>query len=156
MRRYLVVANQTLGGEALVALIRRRAAAEPSEFFLVVPATPTMELLPGAAAAVAVGGSAVMPAPPEESRALAQERLDNALEQLRAAGATVDGLVGDPSPVRAVETAMKGRQFDEIIVSTLPSRLSRWLRADLPRRLEHKTQLPVTQVAAGSEPSAAE
>lgn len=153
MRRYLVVANQTLGGEALVALIRRRAAAEPSEFFLVVPATPTMELLPGAAAAVSVGGSAVMPAPPEEARALAQERLESALKQLRDAGATVDGLVGDPSPVRAVESAMLGRQFDEIIVSTLPSRLSRWLRADLPRRLEHKTQLPVTQVAAGSGPS---
>jgi hypothetical protein len=149
MRRYLVVANQTLGGESLVALIRRRVAAEPSEFFLVVPATPTMELLPGAAAAVSVGGSALMPCSPEEARALAEERLASALEQLRAAGATVDGVVGDPSPVRAVETVMKGRQFDEIIVSTLPSRLSRWLRADLPRRLEHKTELPVTQVTAG-------
>ena len=154
MRRYLVVANQTLGGEALVALIRRRAAAEPSEFFLVVPATPTMELLPGAAAAVSVGGSAVMPAPPEEARALAEKRLGTGLEQLRATGASVEGVVGDANPVRAVETAMRGRNFDEIIVSTLPSRLSRWLRADLPRRLPPPPPPPVTQVAAGGEPSA--
>ena len=115
MRRYLIVANQTLGGDELVQLIRRRATAEPSEFFLVVPATPVLELVPGAAAAVAVGGSPVLPSSPEEARALAEERLRSALGQLRAAGATVDGVVGDANPVRAGETAMTGRQFDEII-----------------------------------------
>ncbi|SDS50826.1 GABA permease [Friedmanniella luteola] len=150
MRRYLIVANQTLGGDELVELLRRRAASEPSEFFLVVPATPVVELVPGAATAVAVGGPAVMPSSPQEARALAEQRLAGALERFRAAGATVEGIVGDANPVRAVETAMRGRQFDEIIVSTLPSRLSRWLRADLPRRLEHKTGLPVTHVTAGS------
>jgi hypothetical protein len=150
MRRYLIVANQTLGGDELVQLLRRRVAAEPSEFFLVVPATPVLELVPGAATAVAVGGSAVRPSSQQEARALAQHKLGDALEQFRAAGVTVDGVVGDGNPVRAVETAMNGRQFDEIIVSTLPSRLSRWLRADLPRRLEHKTGLPVTHVTADS------
>ncbi|GAA1853467.1 hypothetical protein ACFFOM_20345 [Microlunatus capsulatus] len=148
MRRYLVVANQTLGEDELVDLIRRRAAAEPSEFFVVVPATPVLEMVPGAAAAVAVGVPALLPCSPAEARALAEERLAAALEQLRATGAAVEGAVGDANPVRAVEHALTGRGFDEIIVSTLPSRLSRWLRADLPRRLEHRTKLPVTHVAA--------
>ena len=148
MRRYLIVANQTLGGDELVELIRRRAASEPSEFFLVVPATPVLEMVPGAAAAVSVGGPAVLPSSPAEARALAEKRLGTGLEQLRATGASVEGVVGDANPVRAVETAMRGRNFDEIIVSTLPSRLSRWLRADLPRRLEHRTKLPITHVTA--------
>jgi hypothetical protein len=150
MRRYLIVANQTAGGDELVELVRRRAAAEPSEFFLVVPATPVMELVPGASAALAVGGSAMLPCSPQEARALAEERLRSGLEQLRAAGTAVDGVVGDANPVRAVEAAMQGRHVDEIIVSTLPSRLSRWLRADLPRRLRQKTELPVTQLTPGS------
>lgn len=148
MRRYLIVANQTLGADGLVELIRRRAVAEPSEFYVVVPATPVLEMVPGAAAAVAVGVPALMPCSPAEARALAEERLAAALEQLRATGASVEGAVGDGNPVRAVEEVVTSRDFDEIIVSTLPSRLSRWLRADLPRRLEHRTQLPVTHVAA--------
>ena len=148
MRRYLVVANQTLGADELIELIGHRAKSEPSEFLIVVPATPVMELVQGAAQAPVLGGSTVIPSTPEHARELAQARLDQALTQLRAAGAKVDGLVGDRDPVHAVQTAMKGRQFDEIIVSTLPKRVSRWLHQDLPRRLEHKTQLPVTHVGA--------
>ena len=56
--------------------------------------------------------------------------------------------MGHRDPVHAVDAALKGRHVDEIIVSTLPTRLSRWLRQDLPRRLEHRTQLPVTHVGA--------
>ena len=146
MRQYLIVANQTLGGDELVQLISRRAKAEPSEFFIVVPATPTVEMVQGVPAMPVMGGIPLMPASPEHARELAQERLNTALAQLKAVGAKVDGQVGDPDPVHAVETAMKGRQFDEIIVSTLPQRMSRWLRQDLPHRLEHKTGLPVTHV----------
>lgn len=76
-----------------------------------------------------------------------------AVTELKAAGVSVDGRVGDADPVRAVETALKGSQFDEIIVSTLPNRISRWLRQDLPRRLENKTGLPVTHVGAARPPS---
>jgi hypothetical protein len=65
-----------------------------------------------------------------------------------AAGATAGGAVCDPDPMRAVEDAVTGRGFDEIIVSTLPARLSRWLHQDLPARLGRKLHLPVTHVAA--------
>src|SRR3712207_6193641 len=146
MRRYLVVANQTLGGEELVQLIGRRAKAEPSEFYVVVPATPVMEMVHGAERLPAVGGSTVMPSSPEHAHALAEERLQTALTELQGIGVKAEGHVGDRDPVHAVDAALKGRQFDEIIVSTLPKRLSRWFRQDLPHRLEHRTQLPVTHV----------
>ena len=147
MRRYLVVANQTLGEDQLVELIAKRAKAEPCEFFIIVPATPAVEFVNVAAIPV-MGGLPAVPDSPEHARELAQERLESALAQLQAVGAKVEGRVGDPDPVRAVETVLKGRQFDEIIVSTLPSRLSRWLRQDLVCRLSRKCGLPVTHVAA--------
>ena len=146
MRRYLIVANQTLGAEELVRFVRTRAEAEPSEFFLVVPATPTLEMVHGAEGVPAVGGGTVLPSSPEHAHQLAQERLEAAMAQLQRLGVTVDGQVGHRDPVHAVEAALKGREFDEIVVSTLPRRMSRWLHQDLPRRLEHKTQLPVTHI----------
>ena len=148
MAQYLVVANQTLGEDALLQLMRKRAAAEPSEFVLVVPATPTLEQVQGAEGLTAVGGSTVLPSTPEHARELAEERLQAALAKFREAGIRVEGHVGHRDPVHAVDAALKGRHVDEIIVSTLPTRLSRWLRQDLPRRLEHRTQLPVTHVGA--------
>lgn len=148
MRRYLIVANQTLGAEELVQFVRTRADAEASEFFVVVPATPTMEMVHGAEGVPALGGGTVVPSSPEHAHELAQQRLDSALAQLQGIGATVDGQVGHRDPVHAVEAALKERQFDEIVVSTLPRRISRWLRQDLPRRLEHKTQLPVTHIGS--------
>jgi GABA permease len=154
MRRYLIVANQTLGGDELVELINKRRKAEPSEFFIVVPATPVMEMAPGLADMSFIGSGTVMPSTPEHARELAQDRLVEALAQLRAVGVQVDGLVGDPNPVHAVAKAMRGRQFDEIIVSTLPKRVSRWLHQDLPRRLEHKTGLPVTHIGVAKQTSA--
>lgn len=150
MGQYLVVANQTLGEDQLLQLIQRRAAAEPSEFLIVVPATPALEQVQGAEGVSAIGGGTVLPSSAEHARELAEERLQHALSQLRAAGIKAQGHVGDRDPLRAVEAALKGRHIDEIIVSTLPGRLSRWLRQDLPRRLEHKTQLPVTHVKATS------
>lgn len=146
MGTYLVVANQTLAEDQLLQLMKRRAAAEPSEFLLVVPATPTLEQVHGTEGVPAVGGATLLPSSPEHARDEAEGRLQRALSQFRAAGIKVEGHVGSRDPVHAVEAALKGRHFDEIIVSTLPRRLSRWLRADLPRRLEHKTQLPVTHV----------
>jgi hypothetical protein len=145
VRRYLVVANQTLGEDELVELIERRAKAEPSEFYLVVPATPLIEFVNVAAMPI-MGGFPVVPDSSQHSRQLARERLDSALAQLQAVGAVVDGQVGAPDPCQAVETVLKGRQFDEIIVSTLPERVSGWLRQDLPRRLKRRSGLPVTHV----------
>ena len=79
---------------------------------------------------------------------MAQAKLDAALKQLASAGAIAGGEVCDADPMRAVEQAVASREFDEIIVSTLPARLSRWLRQDLPARLGRKFHLPITHVAA--------
>jgi hypothetical protein len=150
MHRYLLVANQTLGSEELVDLVRERAAAGPAEFWLVVPATPVKDLASPAMAIPmpVMGGVPRIPAPPSEARRLAQAQLDTALKKLTAAGATAGGEVCDPDPMRAVEAALSGREFDEIIVSTLPARVSRWLHQDLPGRLARKFDLPVTHLAA--------
>ena len=77
----------------------------------------------------------------------ARERLDAALEGMRAAGLeNVSGQVGDPDPVVAVMEAWDPMKFDEILVSTLPTGSSRWLEANLPRRLEKLTSVPVRHV----------
>jgi GABA permease len=151
MHRYLVVANQTLDSAQLLALVQERMAAGPAEFWLVVPATPVKDL---AANAIpfpmpVMGGTLTLPHPPEEARRMAQDKLDAAVKKLTAAGATVQGAVSDADPMRAVGDAVASKEFDEIIVSTLPARLSRWLHQDLPRRLEHEYHVPVTHVATG-------
>ena len=148
MHRYLVVANQTLDSDELATLVRERTSEGPAEFWLVVPATPVKDLVANAMPIPmpVMGGVASLPGPPEEARRLAQMKLDAAIKKLTAAGATVDGTVSDADPVRAVGEAVGRRQFDEIIVATLPPRLSRWLHQDLPARLQHEFHLPVTHV----------
>jgi GABA permease len=95
-----------------------------------------------------MGGIPTILAPPEEARRLAQAKLGAALKKFSSVGAAVGGEVCDPDPMHAVEAAVTSREFDEIIVSTLPARLSRWLHQDLPGRLGRKFHLPVTHVAA--------
>jgi GABA permease len=148
MHRYLVVANQTLGSDELETLVRERLAEGPAEFFLVVPATPVKDLASNAMPIPmpVMGGVATLPGPPSEARRLAQLNLDAAIAKLTAAGGTVNGAVADPDPVRAVAEVISGREFDEIIVFTLPPRLSRWLHHDLPTRLQQAFHLPVTDV----------
>ncbi len=148
MHRYLVVANQTLDSDELMDLVRERMAAGPAAFWLAVPATPVKDL---AANAVPIpmpvmGGVSTLPAPPEEARRLAQVNLDAAIKKLTTAGGIVNGTVSDADPMRAVAEAVSSREFDEIIVATLPPRLSRWLHQDLPARLQHDFHLPVTHV----------
>src|SRR5947209_14040150 len=101
IRRYLVVANQTLTGDELVRVVVGRAQEQPSEFFLVVPATPVVEMWVEAMV-MPYGAVPCDPDAAGKATKLAQERLETAVAQLRAAGATVDGQVGDPDPVRAV------------------------------------------------------
>jgi hypothetical protein len=79
---------------------------------------------------------------------IAQSRLHQALSQLRAEGLDARGDLGDSEPLTAIGDALEGAQFDEIIISTLPGGISRWLGMDLPARAERKFKLPVTTITS--------
>src|SRR5438874_2419927 len=87
-----------------------------------------------------------------EARELARTRLDHALDRFRALGAEADGEVGDGRPLEAVRDALREGGYDEVILSTLPPGLSRWLKLDLPTRVAKAFGLPVTHVVADAEP----
>ena len=151
MGKYLVVANQTLGGDHLMDEVRRRAAAGTSSFYVVVPSTHSGDFAGASGAPVALG--AMSPTTEEEAEdhratLIAQSRLHQALTQLRAEGLDARGALGDPEPLTAIGDALALDAFDEIIISTLPSGISRWLGMDLPSRTERKFKLPVTTVTA--------
>ena len=134
MRRYLIVANQTLLGEPLLGRVRECLAAGPCSFHLVVPATHA----PGPAWQLE-----------HRDHAYAGERLGQGLERFRALGADVQGEVGDARPMDAVRDAIRNAgPFDEIILSTLPAGVSRWLHQDLPHRIHRWFELPVSTVVA--------
>jgi hypothetical protein len=136
MRSYLVVANQTLGGEHLIARVRQSLAEGPCRYHIVVPATPQEELLTWTEG---------------KSTAIAQERLDRALARFRELGAEADGEVGDKNPILAIEDALRHGAFDEIILSTLPPGISRWLKLDLPSRVAARFNLPVAHLVIETE-----
>jgi hypothetical protein len=132
--RVLVVAHRTAATPALLDAVRERAARGPATFTLLVPN-------------VAHGLHRVVDAE-DQSDDAAQAVLELALPLLEeAAGARVEGMVGDPEPLNAVQDAVNLQGFDEIIISTLPARVSRWLHLDLPSKL-NGLGLPVTTVTA--------
>lgn len=151
MRRYLVVANQTLGGDQLLEKLRERMEAEPSHFHVLVPATPVDQLAPHLVHQDPTKGGSKASAE-ERGWAAAQQRLHEELLRLRRLGAEVDGEVGEADPVAAIKEVLSGQQVDEIVLSTLPQRRSRWLARDLPSRVQRDFGLPVTHVV--SEPGA--
>jgi hypothetical protein len=148
MSKCLIVANQTLGGLALIEAVRERIASGTT-FHVVVPATPSAYLR-WAQHSEASGGEIV---PDAHGHRYAQRRLERELERLRALGADVDGEVGSVHPLKAVTDALEREPFDEIIVSTLPTGMSRWLKMDLTDRVARHFDGPVAHVvgAAGDE-----
>ncbi len=159
MPRYLVVANQTLGGEKLAEEIRHRIAQGVSSFYVLVPHVPVEDAgvgvgLGDADTGVSPDVLAGLPARQADAERRAdqesQKRLEQLLEAIRAAGADAAGDVGASDPVAAVEESLTEGPFDEIIVSTLPAGVSRWLRMDVPSRIERRFKLPVTTVTAQS------
>jgi nucleotide-binding universal stress UspA family protein len=149
MRRYLVVANQTLGGEELTAKLAECMEAGPSRFYLVVPVTNTE-----ASDRWFTGGlEGVLPGAYKIARTLAAGRLNHELQRLREAGAEADGEVVEPTPLEAIRKIAGREDADEVIVSTLPRRLSRWIAMDLPRRVRRATSLPVTHFVGPAGPS---
>jgi len=87
-----------------------------------------------------------------EARAIATERLDAALRWFGSIGATATGEVADEHPLYAIRDALRDRPIDEIIISTLPPGMSKWLRQDLPRKTRREFGVPVTHVV-GEAPS---
>jgi hypothetical protein len=142
MRAVLVVANQTITNEDLLEAVKKRAAEEQCTFTLLVPATPSADL-----SAVNIPHS---PNGTDEADqyALARHRLSAGLRIFGQEGIHADGDIGDPDPIQAIHECLNNRQFDEIIVSTLPANVSRWLHQDLPHQVERKFHLPVTVITA--------
>jgi hypothetical protein len=131
-----VVANKTAATPALQGAVRERAARGPCEFTLLVPNT--------------THGLHTVVDPEDQSQSEAEAVIELARPVLEdAAGGPVDAMVGVPEPLAAIQDAINLHGFDEIIISTLPTRVSKWLRLDLP----HKAAglgLPVTTVTARS------
>ena len=122
--RVLVLANVTATSHQLIDALTERAATSACRFTLLLPRRP------------------------DTSEAKAQARLTEALARMRKEGLEVDGSVADPDPVAAVKRFGERDEFVEIVVSTLPAGTSKWLEADVPRRIEEVTGVPVTHVEA--------
>jgi hypothetical protein len=121
----LVVANQTVGGEKLLELLKGKAAVQPHIFIVVCP--PSGE--------------------PED----APRRLATTLERLRAADLEAIGQVAHPDPYTAIQNALQFYAVDEIVISTLPETRSGWLRTDLIERVRASTDRPVEHVVVEPE-----
>ena len=128
----LVVAAKTAGSDALSEAVRERAAKGDAAFTLLVP-NPTH-------------GLHTVVDPQDQATNEADEIITAARPALEeAAGGPIDTLIGDSEPMSAIQDAINLNDFDEIILSTLPSRLSRWLHLDLPRKVAD-LGLPLTTV----------
>ena len=123
----LVLGSQTVVGEPVLDEVRKRAAASPADFTVVVPADP-----PGA-----------------------EQRVQRTLARLKAAGIEATGHVGDPDPVAAALNAVHDERVDEIIVSTFPRETSGWLKRDVVGRIRKGTKLPVYHVEVPESEAAA-
>ena len=127
----LVVAHQTAATERLLAAVRERADRGPATFHLVVPRMPH--------------GMHKVVDPQDTGDDEADAVLAQALPKLsEAAGQQVTGSLGDSEPLMAIQDAINLGRFDEIIISTLPRRVSRWLKLDLVSKARG-LGLPVTR-----------
>jgi hypothetical protein len=132
--RVLVVAHKTAATPSLINAVRERAQRGPAQFTLLVP-NPAHGLHKVIDAEDQDSDEA------EEVIALAKPLLTE------AAGADIETMVGDANPLDAIQDAVNIHGFDEIIVSTLPKTVSRWLKLDLPHKLEG-LGMPITTVTA--------
>jgi hypothetical protein len=123
----LVVANLTAASTHLLDALTHRAERGPIRVTLVMPAQG-----PG------LGGKEAV-----------RERLEEALQGMRAAGLEAEGAIGDADPMEAVAECFDPARHDEAIVCTLPGRSSKWLQHDFPHRVARFTGVPVTHVVAG-------
>ncbi len=135
--KVLIVEHKTSATPQLLEAIRERVRRGPCTFTLLVPRT--------------THGLHKVVDPHDQAAAEARGELDHTLPALReAAGMPVEGIVGDPDPVAAVEDAINMYGFEEIIISTPSPRLARWLRLDLPSKVSGMG-VPVTRATPSHE-----
>jgi hypothetical protein len=133
--RVLVLANRTAGSRQLRKALLERSEKGPIAVTLLVPA-------------------AWEPQDPHGGIETGRRRVREALADLRDTGLDVQCRLGDADPITALRDAWDPERYDEVIVSTLPGRVSRWLQIDLPRRAGRITGVPVTHVEAAEVPTA--
>jgi GABA permease len=135
--RVLVVANRTAESTELRDALRAKAVDREPEFTLLVPATPH--------------GISWAVNPHDTGGEEAEQHRQAFLDGLRKEGLNVvDAKLGDPDPLAAVQDECNTNEYDELVISTLPTHISKWLHLDLPHKAEHATGLPVTHVVAHS------
>ena len=136
MRRYLVVAHQTLGSPELRDTMLARLSEGPASFHLLVPQRQ---------------GGTGLSWTEGERRIVAEGVLEEARLAMVADGFAVTGEVGDANPAYAVSDVLirlGPDAFDEIIISTLPLGISKWLHVDVPARVARSSAIPVSHVVA--------
>ncbi len=165
MVRLLLVANKTLASGEVSEFVRDRIAKEKDcQFTLLVPATPPDH---GAGARLVHGMASVSearwqptngvdPGADENDWDNARSRMEFGLDLLRKLGAHVDGEVGDAHPAKAIADVLQHRKYDEVVLSTLPKGLSRWLGLDIPHQVQRRFHVPVTVIRVQRDPSQAE
>jgi hypothetical protein len=141
VHRILVVANQTVGGQALLAEITNRAKGQASEIMVVVPALPGSRLDYWASAT-------------DEAVDRARERLTQSLAAIERQGLHARGEVGDADPSIAMEDALREFPADELVISTHPASRSKWLERGVVERAKEEIDLPVTHVVVDLEAEA--
>lgn len=153
MSTVLIVANKTLVEYEVREFMQSRLGGD-TEFTLLVPATAQAHPEQNARMLGTISGGiprqdAVHRAEEATDYESARSRLEVGLNILRRLGATADGQVGDPDPTRAISELLKQRQFDEVVVFTLPAGISRWLHLDLPHQVKRMFSGPVTVITTG-------
>jgi hypothetical protein len=136
-RRILVIANETVGGEALRAVIEERAAAYREQILVVVPALNAR--------------LKHWTSDEDEARAAAEARLHATLDELGRSGIAARGEVGDADPLQALEDGVRSFGPDEIIISTHPEGRSHWLESGVVDRARDRFMMPMTHVVVDLE-----
>jgi hypothetical protein len=136
-RRILVIANETVGGEALREQIERKSEGRRTEVLVVTPAlnTPLRHFTSDV----------------DKARGEAQQRLDESLARLRDAGVEARGEVGDGDPLQAIEDALRTFGADEVIISTHPEGRSHWLERGVVTGARDRFAVPITHVVVDLE-----
>jgi hypothetical protein len=137
-RRVLVVANETLTGEALRREIAHRIGGGNAEVFVVCPALNVTKIKHWVS-------------DEDEARQHAQERLNEVVARLQREGLKVRGDIGDADPIQAMEDGLRLFSADEAIISTHPPGRSHWLERDVVERTRERFPIPITHVVVDLE-----